>query len=271
VILFIAVAVAAAYYLIAPRLGFRGDEEVPPRVNADGTTDYVLLSVFVKKQPRSYWVMRIPSDIAVRVSENEDVGSVGTGAGSVGFRDRANDYIEMFFDEATLEPLTKNAIESLSSKRMQAIEVRFLSSRYAKSIEQTLTEAEKYCVEVPSEFQELRTFKFNPEKVAQSDQLKCLAHTLEPNTRDVTGYLLKPREGQHAADLRCSKDIASGSSSRCSGVLALPNNQSAMIWFYPQVLPIRNFAELVAAVEALAAKSVIQSGEVPPGSHFKFE
>lgn len=95
---------------------------IPPQENADGTIDYTLIAK-PKKYAGGAWVLRIPKDVNVQLSENEGESSViFSGGGSVGFRAIPNGHIEVNFDLSMTHLLTKDEFP-LKGKKVKHISV----------------------------------------------------------------------------------------------------------------------------------------------------
>ena len=92
---------------------FAGDTAhpyVPPKENADGTIDYTLIFMPLRKYGGSYWVLRFPKDWAVIPSEAEDPGEVRLPGGKVwDFNAVPNWWVKVRLDYTTLKPLPKDA------------------------------------------------------------------------------------------------------------------------------------------------------------------
>jgi hypothetical protein len=275
VLMALAVALTVAYYFFAPFLGFTGDEEIPPRVNADGTTDYVLITSAIKQAPqipKSYWVLRLPSNIAVRPSKTESVGSASSGGASVGFRDRANDHLILYFDEKTLKPMSKEAFDlALNSDSFgKIIRVLFQSSGSGRRLALYSSGAEKNCKELPSSVSGLRAFKFEPSNKPTPEPGSCFLDMFSDDWEQ-TAYLISDESDQPFAEFRCPRQVDSTVSSECSGPIYFSNERTALAIFEWGVPPEVRLPDLAKAVRNFAMESTLDTGEIPSNSRFWFK
>jgi hypothetical protein len=268
-----AVALVAAYFAVSTFLYWYGAREIPPRVNADGTTDHVLITSFGKKFPRYYWVLRLPNNLAVKTSKTEDVGTVSLNGGpSITFHERANQYLELYFDGETFRPLTQaeyNATTSAAAKK-SVVEVHLESFPALTDYNARVLEAKKYCDEVSSGRQDVKIFKFNPAKVPKDQHFHCLVHPVSAGDL-ATAYLVADDAGSIIAEITCRTGENYRNDPDCSGKVKFQNNRNAHLFFRQKALPSEQFPEFLKALRAFTEGSTIRTGELPSRARFQFE
>ena len=270
--LLFALVVAALWHYYPAVLGSNWEDEVPPRANADGTIDYVLMQKS-KNVEGHYWVMRLPKEISVRRSQNRNLGQFSTGGISAGLKETANSYIVIDFFKDSLRPalLADNLSEHDSLVAERTYNAMF-RGWYVLDDGPNMDIKENFetCREEPSSSPRVRIFSYDENIERSHAPKRCYVSSLAREGYENKDYVIADTAGKYLGDFECTF-YQDDPIKKCGGFVNLSLNNHVQLTVNVTEIDPQKLAELADAARAFFTKHLLERGTLDLGQKYKFK
>lgn len=247
------------------------EDEVPPRVNADGSIDYVLMQKS-KNVEGHYWVMRLPKEISVRRSQNRNLGQFSTGGISAGLRETANSYITVYFYKDSLRPAVLE--DKLSLDDTLALD-NFFEAHFENYYEfddgpdSNIRDNFEACHEELSSSSRVRIFSYDEELEKAHKPKQCHVRPFAHEDWTTKSYVIANIDRKFIGDIRCvtyPKELKK----KCSGLISLGHNNHVLLNVYTDQIDLQKLVLFVDTVRDFATQNMLARGALAVGHKYKF-
>lgn len=253
-------------------LGSDWEAEVPPRVNTDGTIDYVLMQKSHKVEGH-YWIMRLPKEIYVERSENRSLGQFSTGGVSASLKETANsNFIVYLFKDSLRPAVLKDKISSEDTLSLTKIYKVYFQSWYVFDAGSgPLLNAYAACREELSASPRVRIFSYDEEIEKAHAPKKC--QHIRPFAHEnwtTKGYVITDSDGKHIGDFECTS-YPNEPTKKCTGFVNLGENNQAQLGVNESEIDPQKLATLADAVREFAKQHLLERGTLAINQKYKFK
>jgi hypothetical protein len=242
-------------------------DEVPPRVNADGTIDYVLMEKSNKYEGH-YWVYRLPKEIYVERSQTRDLGRFSADGISAGLRETANSYLTVYFLKDSLRPAVSEDKITVADTigLVRLFQVTF-ENLYMFDDNPTIAigDAPEVCRELNSSNPRVRIFIYDEYKLNADKSKHCFVKPF--GTEAKKGYLISDDNGKYIGNLVCVLEPKEN----CSGFIYLGANNYAQPRVYVDQIDNQKIVDFVDTVRNFATQHTLERGKLAVGQKYEFK